>query len=312
MFDSLKPHIQQLEHDKQYILKLWMDYDIVKETLEKHHFQVEYFADNFGIRVIDYALNVIKEKEELGDCPVIGVLLMLFKKKNIPLDDIFLICVYLKNALLHYLLEKNILTKDVLFEINNVMDYNFHGVIKEYIASYYKDCVKQSGNSSSTLVEGDEEDVKVISAKVYASQTEMISDLIIDLDELEDEVLNLLEDHQTFDIVLQMRSNALLNKYNSILNSLYEFRELSYMLTLLTKLLNELSLDIIEVEIKDNIIIYLKSIINDLQNWRKQVFIDQSAEDIHFMDQTLLSSAAQLKIMLMPEERQDSSEIDFF
>ncbi len=312
MFISLIPHIEQLEDDKKYILELWMDYDIVIETLEKHHFQVEYFAENFGTRVIDYALNVIQDKEELGDCPVIGVLLMLFKKKNIPLNDIFFICVHLKNAVLHYFLEKNILTQEVLLEINLVMDYNFNGVIQEYIENNYIECIEKKGIDLISSEPIEETKINVISAKVYAPQIETVYDLILDLDELEDDVLNLLEDHQTFDSILQTRSNVLLTKYSKVLNSLYEFRELSYMLTLLTKLLEELVLDTLAVGIKDNIIIYLRSIINDLQNWRKQVFINQSAEDIHFMDQTLLSSAAQLEIMIMPSENKNGYEIDFF
>ena len=311
MFNSLKSHTQQLEQDKEYILKLWMDYTIVKETLERHHFQVEYFSNNFGIRVIDYALNVIQEKEELGDCPIIGVLLVLFKKRNIPLSDVFLICVHLKNALLHYFLEKNLLTQDILSEINHVMDYNFNGVIEEYIISHYKDCVKQNISYDKAAIHITKEK-KVISAKEYSSEAELIIDLIQDLDELEDKVFNLLEDHQTFDEVLQTEVNSLLNRYSMVLNSLYEFRELSYMITLLTKLLNEIDLDMIDVQVKDNIIVYLKSIFSDLQNWRKEVFIEQSAEDIHFMDQTLLSSAAQLEIMLIPKESQNGGEIDFF
>jgi hypothetical protein len=287
-----------------------MEYTIVKETLQRHHFQVEYFSNNFGIRVIDYALNVIQEEEELGDCPVIGVLLVLFKKRNIPLSDIFFICVHLKNALLHYFLEKNLLTEDILSEINHVMDYNFNGVIEEYIINHYKDCAKQSisYNKAANITK----EKKVISAKEYSSEGELIIDLIQDLDELEDKVFNLLEDHQTFDEVLQTEVNYLLNRYSMVLNSLYEFRELSYMITLLTKLLNKIDLDMIDVQVKDNIIVYLKSIFSDLQNWRKEVFIEQSTKDIHFMDQTLLSSAAQLEIILIPKEGQNSGEIDFF
>jgi len=309
MFNFLKSHIYQLEKDKEYILKLWMDYTIVEETLKRHNFSVEYFSNNFGIRVIDYALNVIKGEEELGDCPVIGVLLVLFKKRNIPLNDIFIICVHLKNALLHYFLEKNLLTKDILFEINQVMDYNFNGVIEEYIISYYKDCTKQIKTDENKEVV--KKDI-IISAKEYASEAELIIDLIQDLDELEDRVFNLLEDYQTFNHDLQVEVNSLLNKYSMVLNSLYEFRELSYMITLITKLLDEIDLQMLDVEVKDNIIVFLKSIFSDLQNWKKEVFIEQSAEDIHFMDHTLLSSAAQLEMMLMPEKNRTVCEVDFF
>ncbi|MCH9812580.1 MAG: hypothetical protein K0U47_01390 [Epsilonproteobacteria bacterium] len=309
MFKTLQLHSNQIELDKQEILKRWMAYEHVYTTLDKHDFQVEYFVKHFGIRVLDYALGVIQEDNDLGDCPVIGVLLTLFQKKNIPLDDIFLICVHLKNAFQHYLLEKDLLTHATLSELNQVMDHNFKGVIEVYTQKYYQ---TNTDTQPACVIEEVPEEKKVLSARDYAKESELVSDLIHDLDELDDEVLNILEDHQTFDAHLQSRSHLLLTKYNNVLNSLYEFRELSYMLTLIIQLLDNVDIEHSEVVVKDNIHIYLKSIIQDLKSWREQVFIKQSAQDIHFMDQTLLSSATQLEIMLMPEKNVESCEIDFF
>jgi two-component system chemotaxis response regulator CheY len=58
--------------------------------------------------------------------------------------------------------------------------------------------------------------------------------------------------------------------------------------------------------------IYIKAIIDDLSMWRRSVFVDQSAEDIHYLDKTLLSSIAQLQITLSQGEGAMTDEIEFF
>ena len=64
-------------------------------------------------------------------------------------------------------------------------------------------------------------------------------------------------------------------------------------------------------EIKKAVPIYLKAIISDLQSWRISVFITRDAEDIHYLDKTLLSSIAQLQITLMPTN-DGEDEVEFF
>ena len=46
--------------------------------------------------------------------------------------------------------------------------------------------------------------------------------------------------------------------------------------------------------------------------WRTSVFMEKSAEDIHYLDKTLLSSIAQLQILLSPPDANETEEIEFF
>ncbi|MBD3825231.1 MAG: hypothetical protein IE916_12115, partial [Epsilonproteobacteria bacterium] len=61
------------------------------------------------------------------------------QKKSIPLSDVFIICVHFKNALLYYALECKILTAEMLKEIASLVDFNFEGVITQYVGLYYND-----------------------------------------------------------------------------------------------------------------------------------------------------------------------------
>lgn len=58
--------------------------------------------------------------------------------------------------------------------------------------------------------------------------------------------------------------------------------------------------------------IYLKAIISDLQSWRMAIFITMEAEDIHYLDKTLMSSIVQIQMTLMPQEEAQEDEIKFF
>jgi hypothetical protein len=59
-------------------------------------------------------------------------------------------------------------------------------------------------------------------------------------------------------------------------------------------------------------VIYIKAIISDLSMWRVGVFIDKNADDIHYLDKTLLSSITQLQIMLSPQTDAHIAEVEFF
>ena len=57
-------------------------------------------------------------------------------------------------------------------------------------------------------------------------------------------------------------------------------------------------------------LLFLSNIILDLSTWRKIVFIEQSANDIHYMDSSLFSSILQLEL-LFNTEQQHEEEDDF-
>ena len=178
MFTSLNNNIALIEENKEIILNLWLDYEIVKKTLQSNTLEHNFFKEKFGLKVFEFATGVIKSKNELGNCPVIGVMLILFKKKNIPLADVFIICVHLKNAFIHFLNSNNLLDSKTIDEICMLMDYNFNGVIKEYTLLYYNDeyrskpCSIQSSQIELQTTEIKSKKKKT-SAKIYISEIEL-------------------------------------------------------------------------------------------------------------------------------------------
>jgi len=321
MFQRINKEINLLEKNKDKILDMWLNYEIVSQTLLKNTLEVQFFKERFASKVFDFAIGVIKAKNKVGDCPVIGVMLMLFKKKHIPLADVFIICVHLKNALLHFSYNNKILDDAMIREIAMLMDYNFNGVIQQYTFLYYNDInqhsatkqIKQQNiqkkHSNTSL-----NNTKKTSASLYLQEIELDMEIIAELSELESDTIAAIDEEEVITQNSLYESANLFEQYAKVLNMMLEFGELEYTLEVLKNLLLNTDYTALESDDKNMITIYLKAIINDLQSWRVSVFVTQKAEDIHYLDKTLMSSIAQLQITLIPQEDQEVSNdtIEFF
>ena len=319
MFPQLKKHKTLLENNKEQILTMWLDYAIVQKTLLHHKLDITFYREKFASKVFNYAMGVIGSDNKLGDCPVMGVMLVLFKKKNIPLADVFMICVHFKNALLHFANEQNILDSATLSEIAQLMDYNFNGVIKEYVYLYYHDTYqeldavqpKDEPKEQMPVIEA-AVSPKTTSALSYLQEIELDDEMIAELAELESDALDAIDEADTVTRHSLEEAAGLFELYAKVLNMMLEFGELEYTLGVLRELLLQTSFEELSDDDKNMITIYLKAIISDLQSWRMSVFITQEAEDIHYLDKTLMSSIAQLQITLMPQNGNEEDEIEFF
>ena len=104
-----------------------------------------------------------------------------------------------------------------------------------------------------------------------------------------------------------------LKMYTEVLAQLMEFEHLGYSLEMLVSFL----LKIEEEQFNDETIrkteTILLNIAYDLASWRENIFIKQSAIDIHYLDASLLSSCMQLESIFVPDsENKDDNEIEFF
>ncbi|MDD5717583.1 MAG: histidine kinase [Sulfuricurvum sp.] len=319
-FETIKTHFVFSDQAKEILLKRWMAAEDVSHTLGKHNITTAFFGNYFGSKVIEYAFGVVEGRNKLGNCPVIGVMLVFFEKKNIPLEDVFTICVNLKNELLSYTLEKGILNSSLLREICTLIDHNFFGVIQEYLHIHYyetaeeKVCMIDSDHETSHIAAGPSDAYKpegMTSAYTYMQEVELDLDIIHELGEIEEETLASLG--MTDSISAEGKASVidLFTRYAKMINLLVEFQELNYALWVLIDLLVHVDFNQMEEE-STYIVIYIKAIISDLSVWRTSVFLTMKAEDIHYLDKTLLSSIAQLQILLSPQDADEVAEMEFF
>lgn len=308
-FTALTTYSNHFEASKRDILHHWMSQPSAYGTLESYNITPEFFGRYFGKRLIDYSFGVVDGENELGNCPIIGVMLTFFHKKNFALDDVFVLCAELKNSFLSYSLKHEVLTQNVMQEITHLMDQNLKGVIREFTgtAAVTIDCPlvydAEAFKNRAT---------NTTSASQYLQEVEIDFELLDELNEIESEAfasmhLDTVMTHQSYDEVI-----ALLLNYTKVLNWLIEFKEITYALNVLIDILEHTPLESIDAEHLEVSTIYIKAIIGDLSMWRTSVFVTQSTEDIHYLDDTLLSSIAQLQIMLSEQDNHDTCDIEFF
>ena len=150
--------------------------------------------------------------------------------------------------------------------------------------------------------------LNITSAKEYFNEVELEYETYEELIELENDIseLSILDN---YDEDLNNRLINFFEGYVRVLNPLFEFKDLSYSLSLLSKKLEEF-------EVKENgeiLLILLKGLVNDLLEWKQTVLVERTAEDIHYMNKSFYSNIAQIEILI--EQRGENMEdelIEFF
>lgn len=154
-----------------------------------------------------------------------------------------------------------------------------------------------------------------ISAKTFAAELE--PDIVDKLEKLEanEEILDGLvyefEMQKEFETL--SRIAAEIGAYAFEIDALYEFKNLSYALSGLGSFIKGIKQESMDERKTQKLGLILRNIFADLANWRKTVFIDQSTEDIHYLDSSLLSSCLQIELIFNEAETiADEDELELF
>lgn len=157
-----------------------------------------------------------------------------------------------------------------------------------------------------------------ISSVDYAAEIdEYVLEEIQELNELETEIndiLTIFEDEKSVRS-LHMVSEKL-TKYASTINQLFEFGDLAFSIDSLANLLMGMKDDDLNDLKVRKIELFLSNILLDLSNWRRTIFVDQSANDIHYLDASLFSAILQLELVINEgqqiEEEDDDDDFELF
>jgi len=222
-----------------------------------------------------------------------GKLHGLFKKHDQDLKDIFL---YVLECLTDWNSHLNSAEKNI--RKFNIATIDLQNSLKHLIDTYFKfnheyNC--QDAKITKELVyKKDEDNLHYTSAIEYLEDAEIDSEFYDELIELESEVIDLayLSD---FDDEVRQKLVRFFSGYSRTLNSLFEFKDLGYSLSLLSK---QLSTAVIDERRCDKLLVFVKAFIADLLEWKNSIFIEKSAENIHYIDKSFYSNIAQLEHLL--------------
>jgi len=136
------------------------------------------------------------------------------------------------------------------------------------------------------------EEQKTSSAEFFSSVNFDIENLD-EVSELQSELESSLYTDTPVDI-LESKSHAFLQSCTHMLNKLYEFQNIAYVLSILDEQIGRL------LNLSDNTkaIDYFKTIIEDLVDWKNEVFVERSSNDIYSIENSLYLHIAQLDIYI--------------
>ncbi len=314
IFSSSKDILEDLIEKKDLISDKWVEKEDVRERLRIHSIDVEFFRSHYGIKVIEYFLNVIKGKAEIGNCPVIIVMLEFFKKKNLPLEDVFLICVNFKNTVTAYIFETYGFSHKLFDEVSLILDKNFEGVVKNYQTKREKKLHPA--------------EIKVEKVKEVVSKTEQLKNINYTEYVLENDVYELQdleEDIDALAVLVIMNHNSTvednellgnhIKRYGTILSNYPLFAKLGeYIVKLGVNFAFNAKLLFDDRQRMSNITALIEGFVNDLIIWRKEIF-ENNREDSHFLDDSFFSNVDTIIMFIEYNEAdclEPTDEIEFF
>ena len=142
--------------NKEAILLQWFSYNGPKEILKQHEIDISFFIEKYASGVFDYFMDVILERVEIGNCPVMEEFLHYLKVREISADELFEICTHFRRSMIDFSYDKNLNSKKLFDEISYIFDENFKGILK-----FYTDTIFQK------LVDARQEAILASQAKEY-------------------------------------------------------------------------------------------------------------------------------------------------
>ena len=327
MYAELQKHSNLLEVARSSIEYDWVNYELVSEHLRESNISKKFFVGHFSWRITSHILSIVRNRTKAGSCPVIHVMVQYFHEKNLTFEDIFVICSGLRQAMLKFFLEAKILDGELFYEINKLFDLNFIGVIEEYKIFYDSkmDNVveKVASKSKKGRVLNDDElellhktQTNVINALDYVNSLDINAlQEVQELRELENELDDIFEqfNYSKLEPELYLLVAKKLEQYVHAINLLFEFKDLAFSIANLVGTIEKYC-ENIDISIQKKLITFLKNTISDMRSWRENVFINQSAIDIHYLDSSLLSVILQIELLFSSDEDEidDDTELELF
>jgi two-component system chemotaxis response regulator CheY len=169
---------------------------------------------------------------------------------------------------------------DDMLEFNDMMEFDEADEFDEF-RSQKENLVQTHAKVSSVEFLKDYDDISYMVEDIDDID-DIIQDIILRLD-----ILNL--DTNRDDILLAF------HRYIRFLNSLFSFGEISDALGILSTHISNLKLESYD-ELNANFIIELiRAILDDLSTWKNYVFVEQSVNDVYYINDSILSNCKQFE-----------------
>lgn len=235
---------------------------------------------------------------------------------NCKINDVLIVIGALQENLLKWL-EHNKSTDQKIWKTKSqyVADYASAILkIKELELSPNKEEIKSKKSSiidAERMANMHYKDDEKITAAQFMQDNEIEIELIDDLSDYENEMADALYEDEGLTSNMVSTGTNILEHYSKLLNQTVDFRDLAYAIQTMVLVLNGLKLDVLDKKNRRKLKLYLENITSDLSDWKEKVFVDKDALDIHYLDASMLSSCAQVEMLINPPKEEDDEDDDF-
>jgi len=148
-----------------------------------------------------------------------------------------------------------------------------------------------------------------INAVDFMNKHGIDEDLEMELNDLITEIEDFIYQYEDIDLDEDfMEKLSFLDSFIKAFNFSDEFMDIGYALVMFKEKISELDINSLNDEQKNMLKLMVISILKDLVKWVDEVVINQTAQDIHYLDASLLANIAQIDIMLKSFENKDDDE----
>ncbi|MEF3192578.1 MAG: hypothetical protein K6347_08585, partial [Campylobacterales bacterium] len=156
---------------------------------------------------------------------------------------------------------------------------------------------------------------KTRAADYVADLQDDLLETLAELRETEEEIEEIIErlrdGEGTLEALLEKIGERFLN-YAHAIGLLLEFEDLAYAIKTFALFVQQCAHEELTPEQVRKLIIFTDSIRLDLISWRTTIFVEKSANDIHYLDSSLFSSCLQAQLLLDSEAADEGGELDLF
>ncbi|MEA3289277.1 MAG: response regulator [Campylobacterota bacterium] len=140
---------------------------------------------------------------------------------------------------------------------------------------------------------------KKVPAEEFLKDYEVLDYMIDELDDIEEDVYEHIDTLYSENLQESIESIIFtISEYSHFLNTFLEFQELSTSLNLLSRILEKSDFTHTDERKRTLIAEFIKSMLNDLVKWKNHVFVDKDAQDVFYLNASLLNSCIQLEDIL--------------
>lgn len=147
----LHENLNTIETFKNSIITRWVDNIDVLQVLSSKDIDINEFREHYAGNVMEYFIDVIKGKQQIGYCPTINDLLLFFEAKNITVSELYLICIHFRESMINEMIRQNLFTETLHSAICYLFNANFKGVLQMHTDTIMK--AREEKNEFQNLIE---------------------------------------------------------------------------------------------------------------------------------------------------------------